>query len=130
VDEVYAFDARGSAEQAASIAAWFKARPTARLRMTGAHQIDGNKRVVAEIQKALGPKADNVIRERVTSLPEGPDAYDVGVNPLWDHVLSDYPELRSSVEVRHQFTIFGGYDAEPGPRAWTSLQRFLEGSLF
>jgi hypothetical protein len=67
----------------------------------------------------------------VTALPESAAAYEQpGATPHWDHALEEFPGLRSDPDARHQFAIFGGFDAQPGPFALTSLQRFLQGSLF
>ena len=107
--------------------AWIRSKPEARLRMTGAHQIEANQRVLREVQKIPGAAS---ILSRITSAPDGPGAYEAGVNPLWDHVLEELPDLRSNKEMWHQLAIFGGDATEPGPSARTSLQRFLEESLF
>lgn len=128
VDEVYAFDARGAAERTAMLAAWMNERPAACLRMTGAHQIEANAAVVKAV---AGSRRGSELSERVTVLPESAAAYDQpGATPHWDYAIEDFPGLRSDADVRHQFAIFGGFDALPGPFARTSLQRFLEDSLF
>jgi hypothetical protein len=127
IDEVYAFDARGVGESVQVIARWLKERPSACLRMTGAHQLEHNRAVVEAIRRL--PDGGELLA-RVSSVPESAAAYDAGVNPLWDYALEDYPDLRASGDVQHQFAIFGGYITMPGPFAITSLQRFLEDSLF
>jgi hypothetical protein len=95
--------------------------------MTGAYQLEEHRRVVRMIE-AL-PQGSQIL-ERVTVLPEGEGGYSDGVNPLWDHVLEGFPHLRDSADVRHQFAVFGGYVATPGPFAITFLQRFLQDSQF
>jgi hypothetical protein len=128
VDEVYAFDARGVAERTAMLAAWMSERPSACLRMTGAHQLEANAAVVKAI--ARSPRGSE-LSARVTALPESAAAYEQpGATPHWDYALEEFPGLRSDPDARHQFAIFGGFDAQPGPVALTSLQRFLQGSLF
>ncbi len=127
VDEVYAFDARGVAERTALLAAWMSERPSACLRMTGAYQLEANAAVVKAIaQKPRGRE----LSERVTALPQSTAAYEPGANPHWDYALEDFPALRADPDVRHQFAIFGGFGSEPGPFVLTSLQRFLQDSLF
>lgn len=127
VDEVYAFDARGVAERSSMLAAWMNERPSARLRMTGAHQLEANAAVVKAVARL--PRGSE-LSANVTAVPQSAAAYEPGVNPLWDYVLEDFPALRGDADARHQFAIFGGYIATPGPFALTSLQRFLEDSLF
>lgn len=128
VDEVYAFDARGVAERTAMLAAWMSERPTARLRMTGAHQIEAHAAVVKMI---AGSPRGSELSTRVTVLPESAAAYqNVGATPHWDYAIEDLAHLRSDADAQHQFAIFGGFDAQPGPFALTSLQRFLQASLF
>jgi hypothetical protein len=127
VDEVYAFDARGAGDITQLVAGWMGERETARLCMTAAHQLDENRAMVEALGRMPG---GGEIASRVTSLPESAAGYEEGQSPLWDYVLEGYPELRASDDARHQFSIFGGYIAMPGPFAVTSLQRFLEDSLF
>jgi hypothetical protein len=54
----------------------------------------------------------------------------LGQNPLWDHVIAKFPGLREDRGYWHQFAVFGGYGAHPGPSAVTFLQEFLQESLF
>ena len=64
----------------------------------------------------------------MTALPADASAYDAGNMALWDHVLTEFPELRSDAGARHQFAMFGGHPTLPGAFAKTFLQRFLEDS--
>jgi dienelactone hydrolase len=128
VDEVYAFDARGVAERTAALAAWMNERPSACLRMTGGHQIEANAAVLKAL--ARSPRASELMA-RVTAVPESAAAYEQpGATPHWDYALEEFPGHRAEPDARHQFAIFGGFDAQPGPFAITSLQRFLQDSLF
>jgi hypothetical protein len=95
--------------------------------MTGAHQLEANAAVVKAIARL--PRGSE-LAARVTALPESAAAYEPGASPHWDYALEEFPGLRAEPDVRHQFAIFGGYGTEPGPFAVTSLQRFLQESLF
>ncbi|WP_437276071.1 hypothetical protein WME90_33155 [Sorangium sp. So ce375] len=125
VSEVYAFDARGTSSNAPAVIQWFNARSDAVLRMTGGYQLTANEGIRISIEKlAGGPVA------RVTATPPDSKAYEAGKNPLWDHVIAAYPHLREGKDYWHQFAIFGGYVAMPGPFTLTFLQQFLQDSLF
>ncbi|WP_437320874.1 hypothetical protein [Sorangium sp. So ce385] len=125
VSEVYAFDARGAPSSAGAAIQWFNARSDTVLRMTGGYQLAANEGIRMSIEKLAGGPVS-----RVTATPPNRKAYAAGSNPLWDHVITFYPELRERVDVWHQFAVFGGYVAVPGPFALTFLQRFLQDSLF
>jgi len=123
VDEVFSFDTVGTADAAPRAIQWFRSRPTACLRMTGAFQLTANQGIARSIEKLQGgPQA------RVTAVPADASAYAAGNMALWDHVLTELPELRSDGAARHQFAMFGGHPTLPGAFAKTFLQRFLEDS--
>jgi hypothetical protein len=134
VDEVYSFDARGAKGAAASVIQWFNQKPGARcLRMSSGHQFMAHGAIKLGIEKLSGAT------KRVSADPPSAKGYDAGVNPLWDHVLSELPDspsdnlrqqVRGNAGYWHQFAVFGGYIALPGPFALTFLQRFLQESDF
>ncbi|WP_437580746.1 hypothetical protein [Sorangium sp. So ce887] len=125
VSEVYAFDARGTPSSAGAAIQWFNSRSDTVLRMTGGYQLAANEGIRISIEKLAGGPAS-----RVTATPPDKKAYEAGSNPLWDHVISAYPQLRERADCWHQFAVFGGYVAVPGPFALTFLQQFLQDSLF
>ncbi|WP_437311035.1 hypothetical protein [Sorangium sp. So ce388] len=125
VSEVYAFDARGTPSNAGAAIQWFNARSDTVLRMTGGYQLAANDGIRISIEKLAGGPVT-----RVTATPPDAKAYQAGSNPLWDHVSSAYPHLRESADCWHQFAVFGGYVAVPGPFALTFLQQFLQDSLY
>ncbi|MGK3982739.1 HIT domain-containing protein [Sorangium sp. So ce136] len=125
VSEVYAFDARGTPSNAGAAIQWFNARSDTVLRMTGGYQLAANDGIRISIEKLAGGPVS-----RVTATPPDAKAYQAGSNPLWDHVSSAYPQLRESADCWHQFAVFGGYVAVPGPFALTFLQQFLQDSLY
>ncbi|WP_437603169.1 hypothetical protein WMF28_16275 [Sorangium sp. So ce590] len=88
-------------------------------------QLATNEGIRISIEKLAGGPAS-----RVTATPPDKKAYEAGSNPLWDHVISAYPQLRERADCWHQFAVFGGYVAVPGPFALTFLQQFLQDSLF
>ncbi|WP_437682187.1 hypothetical protein [Sorangium sp. So ce131] len=125
VSEVYAFDARGTPANAGAAIQWFNSRSDTVLRMTGGYQLAANDGIRISIEKLAGGPAP-----RVTATPPSKKAYEAGSNPLWDHVVTQHPELRERDDYWHQFAAFGGYVAMPGPFAVTFLQQFLQDSLF
>ncbi|WP_437711793.1 hypothetical protein WMF45_41355 [Sorangium sp. So ce448] len=128
VDEVYAFDCLGAKNFGPIAAQRAASRPEARLRMAGSGlNVVYHQATYRTIQTTSGTTAP---LPRVSALPESEQGYRKDMNPLWDHVLKDREDMRAHADTRHQFTIFGGYVALPGPFAKTFLSRFLEDSLF
>ncbi|WP_437908215.1 hypothetical protein WME95_10230 [Sorangium sp. So ce327] len=128
VDEVYAFDCVGTDTSAGTIVQWYNSRPEARLRMVGgAYNVAKHQAIYRTIQTTNGVTGPLT---HVTAIPESNEGYAPRGNPLWDHVLKEREDLRSHPDTRHQFAIFGGYIALPGPFALTFLLRFLKESLF
>ncbi|WP_437675074.1 hypothetical protein [Sorangium sp. So ce131] len=128
VDEVYAFDCLGAKNSGPSVARWVTSRPEARLRMAGSgRNVAYHQAIYRTIQTTSGTTAP---LPRVSALPESEQGYRKGANPLWDHVLKEREDMRAHGDTRHQFAIFGGHVALPGPFAKTFLLRFLEDSLF
>jgi hypothetical protein len=128
VDEVYAFDCVGTDTSAGTIVQWYNSRPEARLRMVGgAYNVAKHQAIYRTIQATNGVTGPLT---HVTAIPESNEGYAPRGNPLWDHVLKEREDLRSHPDTRHQFAIFGGYIALPGPFALTFLLRFLKESLF
>ncbi|WP_129347707.1 hypothetical protein [Sorangium cellulosum] len=125
VSEVYAFDARGTPAKAGAVIQWFNARSDTVLRMSGGYQLAANEGIRLSIEKLAGGPVS-----RVTATPPDRKAYAAGSNPLWDHVITHYPDLREQAGYWHQFAIFGGYVAVPGSFTLTFLQQFLQDSLF
>lgn len=125
VSEVYAFDARGTPSYAGAAIKWFNSRSDTVLRMTGGYQLVANEGIRMSIERLAGGPVP-----RVTATPPDKNAYEAGSNPLWDHVITHYPGVRESPGYWHQFAIFGGYVALPGPFTLTFLQQFLQDSLF
>ncbi len=129
IDEVYAFDTVNTAANGGEAIQWFRARQAAgtspRLRMTGG----SNLNPIAGLAKALTEKLQVEVAD-VTAWPMDRSGYDEGSNPLWDHALQVFPSMRENIWLRHQFAVFGGLPAPPGPDAKTFLQAFLESSLF
>lgn len=132
VDEVYSFDAVGAGGAAAQVIQWFNKKPSSRcLRMTSGHQFQAHTSIQQAIEKLTGKTA------RVSGDPPTSAGYDPGKNPLWDHVrtVSDksaapWPDIQKTPAYWHQFAVFGGYIALPGPMALTFMQRFLQDSDF
>jgi hypothetical protein len=125
ISEVYAFDARGTPSNAGTAIQWFNSRSDTVLRMSGGYQLVANEGIRISIEKFAGGPVS-----RVTATPPNKKAYETGANPLWDYVTTAYPELRQQADYWHQFAIFGGYAAVPGPFAMTFMQQFLQDSLF
>lgn len=125
VDEVYSFDGVGANAAAPRLIQWFNKSPTTRcLRMSNGHQMASHLAIKAAIKAST----------RVSADPESPHGYDMGVNPMWDHAVSELekgkPEVRKYPGLWHQFSAFGGYISSSGPFAVTYLLRFLQGSDF
>lgn len=128
VDEVYAFDCLGAKNFGPIAAQWAASRPEARLRMAGSGlNVVYHQATYRTIQTTSGTTAP---LPRVSALPESERGYRKDMNPRWDHVLKEREDMRAHADTRHQFTIFGGYVALPGPFAKTFLLKFLEDSLF
>ncbi|WP_437872650.1 hypothetical protein [Sorangium sp. So ce363] len=125
VSEVYALDARGTPANAGAAIQWFNARSDTVLRMSGGFQLAANEGIRVSIEKLAGGPVS-----RVTATPPDQKAYQAGSNPLWDHVTAHHPEVREAPGFWHQFAVFGGHVALPGPFALTFLQQFLQDSLF
>jgi hypothetical protein len=124
VSEVFSFDARGTATNAAAIIRWFNDDASRRLRMTGAYQLVANKAVRKGIVR---PGA------RFTSLPPDEKAYLPGQNPAWDHVCSELDAAERATYlganwVWHQFSLFGHCATDAESPAATFLERFLRES--
>ncbi|MFT3766436.1 MAG: hypothetical protein QM820_13125 [Minicystis sp.] len=129
VNEVYSFDAVGARGAAPQVMQWFQKNSNDRcLRMSSGHQIAAHEAIRLGIEKLVGKTS------RVSSGPPSAKGYDAGVNPLWDHVVSEVeatvPIVRTEPAFWHQFAVFGGYIAFPGPLALTFLQQFLRDSDF
>lgn len=129
IDELYAFDTVNAVANGGHAIQWFLARQAAGaapcLRMTGG----SNLTALAGVARALTEKLKAAASD-VTAWPMDRSGYELGENPLWDHAVQLFPSMRENIWFWHQFAVFGGLPAPPGPDAKTFLQAFLEQSLF
>jgi hypothetical protein len=129
-DEVYGFDATGTADYAGTIVQWAMSRPESRLRLVGgAYRMVANESIVRTVKQMAGITSPDPL-PRVTTVPLTEDGWKQGDNPYWDHVVKEAPDMRFDDDTRHQFAIFGGYRTFPPPILTTFLERFLRDSLY